>query len=163
MQKIKIILADDHNIVREGLRALVQTDPKIEIVAEAEDGIQAVELVKRFSPDVVVLDILMPELNGLEATRQIVAAVPTTRVLILSSYSSDHYVEKLMAAGAAGYLLKYAAGAELLKAIREVDRGNAYFSPEVARRLRDQCHEMLLTGKPVHAAPEAPAGDLIGS
>ena len=147
MQTIKIILADDHNIVREGLRALLQTDRGIEIVAEAEDGIQAVQLVKTFMPDLVLMDILMPHLNGLDATRQIIATVPTTRVLILSSYCSDDYVQQLMEAGAAGYLLKQTLGAELLKAIHEVDRGNAYFSPEVARRLRDQCRQRLASAK----------------
>jgi len=155
MQTIKIILADDHNIVREGLRALLQTDRGIEIVAEAEDGIQAVKLVKTFMPDVVLLDILMPHLNGLEATRQIVAAVPSTRVLILSSYTSDDYVQQLMEAGAAGYLLKHTLGSELLRAIHEVDRGNACFSPDVARRLRDQCRESLVSGQPIkRCAPQ---------
>ncbi len=147
MQTIKIILADDHNIVREGLRALLQTDRGIEIVGEAEDGIQAVQLVKTFMPDVALMDILMPHLNGLEATRQIIATVPTTRVLILSSYCSDDYVQQLMEAGATGYLLKQTLGTELLKAIHEVDRGNAYFSPEVARRLRDQYRQRLATAK----------------
>ena len=149
MQRIKVILADDHNVVREGLRALIMSDSGIEIVGEAEDGIQAVQLAKRLAPDVAVMDILMPRLNGLEATKQIVAAVPTTRVLILSSYSSDNYIQDLTEAGAAGYLLKYAASGELLRAIREVDRGNAYFSPSIARYLRDQCRESLATGQAV--------------
>lgn len=158
MQRIKIILADDHNIVREGLRAIVQTDPEIEIVGEAENGHQAVQLVKRVLPSVAVLDIVMPQMDGLEAARQIVAAVPTTRVLILSSYSSRAYIDKLMEAGVAGYLLKSAAGDEFLHAIREVDQGNAYFSPEIARCLRDQWRESLLTGKPIRS--EAPATEL---
>jgi DNA-binding NarL/FixJ family response regulator len=157
MQRIKIILADDHRILREGLRALVQADREIEIVGEAEDGIRAVQLVKLFRPDVAVIDILMPELDGLEATRQIVEAVPSTRVLILSSYSSDDYVQRLVEAGAAGYLLKSTAGNELLRGIHELDRGNAYFSPEIARRLRDQCRQSLVTGQPVrHCASRAP-------
>lgn len=156
MQRIKIILADDHNVVREGLRAVLQTDPGIEIVGEAEDGVQAVQLAKRLQPDVVLLDILMPHLDGLEATRQIVAAVPTTRVLILSSFTSDDYVQQLLEGGAAGYLMKHTLGSELLKAIHEVDRGNACFSPEIARRLRDQCHESLVTGKPIKRSAPRP-------
>ncbi len=158
MQRIKIILADDHKILREGLRAIVQMDPEIEIVGEAEDGQQAVQLVKRVLPSVAVLDIVMPRMDGLEAARQIIATVPTTRVLILSSYSSRAYIDKLMEAGVAGYLLKHTAGDEFLHAIHEVDQGNAYFSPEIARCLRDQWRESLLTGKPIRT--ESPATGL---
>ncbi|MGN6554356.1 MAG: response regulator [Verrucomicrobiota bacterium] len=149
MVRIKIILADDHNLIREGLRSLVQADNGVEIIGEAEDGIRAVQLAKLLKPDVAVLDILMPQLDGLEATRQIVRDAPSTRVLILSSYSSDDYVKRILEAGASGYLLKNTAGNDFLKAIREVDRGNAFFSPEVARRLRDQCRESLISGQPV--------------
>src|SRR5215475_8470355 len=106
MQKIKVLLADDHTVVRQGLRALIIAEEDMDIVGEAENGRQAVQLVKKLLPDVAVIDIAMPVLNGLEATRQILQSVPTTRVLILSSYSDDEYVLQLTEAGASGYLVK---------------------------------------------------------
>ena len=139
MEKIQVLLADDHTVVRQGLRALLTAEGDIEVVAEAENGREAVQLVKKHLPDVAVIDIAMPVLNGLEATRQITRTVPSTKVLILSSYSDDEYVAQSTAAGAVGYLVKQTAGDELLKAIREAQQGNAYFSPSIARRLRDQC------------------------
>jgi DNA-binding NarL/FixJ family response regulator len=149
MQKIRVILAEDHTVVRQGLRALLAAEGDIEIVGEAENGRQAIQLVKKFLPDVAVIDIAMPVLNGLEATRQITRTVPSTKVLILSSYSDDEYVHQLTQAGAAGYLVKQTAANELLKAIREAHRGNAYFSPSVAKRLRDHCREAFVSGQPV--------------
>ena len=148
MEKIRVILADDHTVVRQGLRALLAAEDDIDIVGEAENGRQAIQLVKKLLPDVVVMDIAMPVLNGLEATRQISRAVPSAKVLILSSYSDDEYVQQLTEAGAAGYLVKQTAGNELLKAIREAQRGNAYFSPAIAKRLRDQCRDAFVSGQP---------------
>jgi len=148
MQKIRVLLADDHTVVRQGLRALLAAEEDIEIVGEAENGRQAIQLVKKLLPDVAVIDIAMPVLNGLEATRQITRSVPATKVLILSSYSDDEYVQQLTEAGAAGYLVKQTAANELIKAIREAQRGNAYFSPAIAKRLRDQCREAFVTGQP---------------
>ena len=148
MQKIKVILADDHTVVRQGLRVLLQAEEDIEIMGEAENGRQAVQMVKKFLPDVVVMDIAMPVLNGLEATRQITRAVPATKVLILSSYSDDEYVQQLTEAGAAGYLVKQTAANDLLKAIREAYRGNAYFSPSIAKRLRDRCRDAFTGRQP---------------
>jgi len=147
MQKITVLLADDRIVVRQGLRALLIAEEDIEIVGEADNGRQAVQLVKKFLPDVVVMDIAMPVLNGLEATRQITRAVPSTKVLVLSSYSDDEYVQQLTEAGAAGYLVKQTAANDLLKAIREAYRGNAYFSPAIAKRLRDHCREALAGGQ----------------
>jgi DNA-binding NarL/FixJ family response regulator len=148
MQKITVLLADDHTVVRQGLRALLIGEGDIDIVGEAGDGRAAVQMVKKLLPDVVVMDIAMPQLNGLEATRQITHSVPSTKVLVLSSYSDDEYVQQLTEAGAAGYLIKQTAANELLKAIREAHRGNAYFSPSIAKRLRDQCRQAFSTGQP---------------
>jgi DNA-binding NarL/FixJ family response regulator len=149
MQKIKVLLADDHVVVRQGLRALLAAEQDIEIVGEADNGRQAVQLVKKTLPDVAIIDIAMPVLNGLEATRQIIRTVPSTKVLILSSYSDDEYVSQLTEAGAAGYLVKQTAANDLLKAIREASKGNAFFSPSIAKRLRDQCREAFVSGQPV--------------
>src|SRR5436190_2228573 len=149
MQKIRVVLADDHTVVRQGLRALLMSEEDIDIVGEAENGRQAIQLVKKLLPDVAVIDIAMPVLNGLEATRQITHSVPSTKVLILSSYSDDEYVQQLTEAGAAGYLVKQTAANDLLKAIREAYRGNAYFSPAIAKRLRDHCREALAGGQPL--------------
>src|SRR3989440_7361046 len=140
-RQISVLLADDHVVVRQGLRALLIAEQDIDILGEADNGRQAVNLAKSLLPDVVVMDIAMPVLNGLEATRQITRAVPTTKVLILSSYSDDEYVQQLTEAGAAGYLVKQTAANDLLKAIREAYRGNAYFSPAIAKRLRDHCRQ----------------------
>ena len=116
---------------------------------EAENGRQALQLVKKLLPDVVVMDIAMPVLNGVEATRQITRYVPSVKVLVLSTYSNDEYVEQLTEAGAAGYLVKQTAANDLLKAIREAFKGNAFFSPAIAKRLRDQCRQTYVTGQPV--------------
>jgi two-component system, NarL family, nitrate/nitrite response regulator NarL len=134
MKPITVLLAEDHMIVREGLRALLKLEDDIEVVAEAENGRQTVELARKLRPVVVVMDIAMPLLNGLEATRQILQAQPATRVLILSAHSDDAYVEKVMALGAAGYLVKQTAAHVLPEAIREVHKGNTFFSPAISKR-----------------------------
>jgi DNA-binding NarL/FixJ family response regulator len=132
---ITVLLAEDHSIVREGLRTLLQAEPDLEVVGEAANGRQAVELVTKFHPDVVVMDIAMPLLNGIGATQQILKGVPATRVLILSAHSDDAYVEQVIALGASGYLIKQTAANVLPKAIREVNRGNTFFSPSISKRL----------------------------
>ncbi len=154
MQKITVLLADDHTVVRQGLRALLVVESDIEIVGEAETGRQAVQLAKQFTPDVVVMDVAMPLLNGLEATRQILKQVPHTKVLVLSSYSDDEYVQQLTEAGAAGYLVKQTAANDLLKAIREAHKGNTFFSPSVAKRLRDHSRQAFTNGQPVKKKAE---------
>ncbi len=146
MQKINVILADDHTIVRQGFRALLEAEPDMAVVGEAENGRQAVQLAKKLTPDVVVMDIAMPLLNGLEATRQVMKEVPSAKVLILSSYSDDEYVQQLTQAGAAGYLLKQTAVTDLLKAIREARKGNAFFSPAICKRLMEHYRQTLLHG-----------------
>ena len=149
MSRITVLLADDHTVMRQGLRALLQTERDIEIVGEAESGRQAVRLAKTLKPDVVVMDIAMSQLTGVEATRQIVKEVPSSRVLILSTYSDDEYVHQLTEAGAAGYVLKQAAFADVVTAIREAKKGNAFFSPAISRRLVDHYRETLVRGVPV--------------
>jgi len=149
MEKLKVLLVDDHTVVRQGLRVLLEAEPDISIVGEAETGRQAVQLARKHLPDVVVMDIAMPGLNGLEATRQIIKEVPGTKVLVLSSYSDDEYVHQLTEAGAAGYLLKQTAASDLIKAVREARRGNAYFSPAISKRLLDHYREAFMKGMPV--------------
>jgi DNA-binding NarL/FixJ family response regulator len=135
MKRITVLLAEDHEIVRQGLRKLMEAEPDIEVVGEAATGRQAVALTKKLHPDVVVMDIAMPLLNGLEATRQIRQACPDAKVLILSAHSDDAYVEQVMALGATGYLLKQTSAHFLSEAIREVRQGRTFFSPSIAKRL----------------------------
>jgi len=135
VKRITLLLVDDHTVVRQGLRALLATQPDIEVVGEAGDGRQALKLVQELTPDVVVMDLAMPFVNGLEATRQILKSSPATRILVLSSYGDEECVAQLLKAGAAGYLLKQTAANELLQAIRELRRGNSFFSPAIARHL----------------------------
>jgi DNA-binding NarL/FixJ family response regulator len=147
MKKISVMLADDHTVIRQGLRALLSAEEDLEVVGEAEDGRQAVTLARKCPPDVVVMDVAMPRLNGLEATRQILKNNPSTKVLVLTSYGDDECVAQMMKAGATGYLIKQTAANDLLKAIREVYRGNSYFSQTVAKRLRDQCRAAFNSGQ----------------
>jgi len=148
MEKIKILLVDDHTVVRQGLRVLLEAEPDIAVIGEADTGRQAVALAQKLSPDVIVMDIAMPNLNGLEATRQVLKEKPSARVLVLSSYSDDEYVHQLTEAGAAGYLLKQTAATDLIKAIREVRKGNAFFSPSISKRMLDHYREAFLKGVP---------------
>jgi DNA-binding NarL/FixJ family response regulator len=149
MKKIHVLLADDHTIVRQGLRSLLSAELDMEVVAEAEDGRQAVRLANEIKPDVVVMDIAMPQLNGLEATRQITKEKNPAKVLILSSYSDDEYIQQLTEAGATGYLIKKTAANDLINAIREVHKGNAFYSPSISKRLFDYYRQSTLEGKPV--------------
>ena len=137
MQRIRVLLAEDHTVVRQGLRALLAAEGDMDIVGEAANGRQAVQMVKALIPDVAVMDIAMPILNGVEATRQIIRNHSPTKVLILSTYSDDEYIRQLVEAGAVGYLVKQTAADDLLRAIREARRGNTFFSPSIARRLRE--------------------------
>ena len=134
-KQITVLLAEDHAIVRQGLCALLNSDGAFQIVGEAKTGREAVEMTQSLRPDVVVMDIAMPVLNGLEATRQILTADPAARVIILSAHSDDAYVERMSSAGVAGFLEKQTSAEVLTEAIREVAKGNSYFSPSIARRL----------------------------
>lgn len=155
MPKTTVLLADDHTIVRQGLRALLAAESDIEVVGEAETGRQAVQMAKKLRPNVAVLDIAMPELNGLEATRQITNDVPSTKVVILSSYNDDEYVEQLTAAGAIGYLLKQTAATDLIAAIRAAQQGNPFFSPAISRRKLDQHRRAFASGQSIRKASDA--------
>lgn len=158
MEKIRVLLADDHTIVRQGLRVLLEAEPDIEVVAEANTGREAVQMAKKLLPEVVVMDIAMPNLNGLEATRQIAREVPSAKLLVLSSYNDDEYVLQVTEAGAMGYLLKQTAATDLIKAVREARKGNAFFSPGISRRLVERYREAFLSGAPVKKQ-----GDLLTS
>jgi len=135
VKPITVLLAEDHEIVREGLRALLEHEDDIEVIGEAQNGRQAVKLTRKLRPNVVVMDIAMPLLNGLEATRQILQVIPDTKVLILSAHSDDAYIEQIIALGAAGYLIKQTSHGVLSGAIREVHKGNTFFSPSISKRL----------------------------
>jgi len=154
MKRIAVLLVDDHTVVRQGLRALLEGERDINVVGEAENGRRAVVLAKKTLPDVVVMDVAMPVLNGIEATRQILRNLPATKVLALTSYGDDDYVAQLMQAGGHGYLIKQTAADDLLKAIREVQRGNSFFSRTVAKRLGQQRREALANGRPATRSGE---------
>ncbi len=136
--QIRVLVADDHDIVRQGLKALLQAEGDMTVVAEAETGREAVELAARLRPQVVLMDLAMPQLNGWEAARQILRLAPATKVIVLSTYHDDHHVEQAIAAGAVAYLIKESAGSDLVKAIREAIDGNSFFSPLIAKRLGER-------------------------
>lgn len=136
VKRIKVLLAEDHRIVREGLRKLLEIEPDIVVIGEAKNGRQAILQTEQLHPDVVVMDIAMSELNGLEAMRQIRVVAPETKVLVLSAHSDAAYVEQSLAFGAAGYLLKQTSASNLSKAIREIAKGKTFFSPAITKRLQ---------------------------
>jgi two-component system, NarL family, response regulator NreC len=131
-QKIRILLADDHAVVRQGFKLILGAQPDMEIVGEAGNGREAVELAEKLRPDVAVVDVAMPELNGIEATRRMAEVTPRTRVLALSMHKDSVYVREILRAGARGYLLKDQIDSDLLAAVRAVARGEGYLSPSVS-------------------------------
>ena len=135
MSKISLILADDHAVVRSGLRMLLEAQPEIEIIAEAESGREAVSLARSLRPDIILMDIQMPDLNGIEATKQIKKLAPETAVLALTMHEDEQYFFEMLHAGASGYVPKRAAPDELLTAIRTVARGEVFLYPSLATRL----------------------------
>ena len=137
MNAITIVLADDHEVVRLGLRALLEKEPDFRIVGEAADGLEALNLVKQLNPNVLVLDLMMPGINGIEVTWQVKKHSPLTHVIILSMYSNEAYVVETLRKGAEGYVLKDSTGSDLIKAVREVTAGRRYLSPPFSERAID--------------------------
>jgi len=135
MEKIKVLLAEDHIVVREGIRELIQGENDMEVVGEAGDGTEAIELVSQVEPDVVLMDIAMPKLNGIEATRRIKESHPSVSILILTAYDSEEFIFALVEAGAAGYLLKNVQGREVLNSIRAVYDGESVLHPAIADKI----------------------------
>ena len=134
MKQITVLLAEDHTIVREGFRKMLELENDFEVVGEAQDGRQVVALVRKFHPEVVLMDIAMPLLNGLEALRQVLKAVPTTKVIMLSAHSDHAYVKNAVESGALGFLLKQTSAHDVCRAIREVHNGKTFFSPAISQR-----------------------------
>jgi len=143
MKRITVLLAEDHVVVREGFRKLLEMEDDLEVVGEAKDGRRAVALVKKLRPTVVVMDVAMPLLNGLEAVRQILEAVPSTRILILSSHTDEAYIKDATESGAVGFLLKQASAHDLSVGIREVNKGNVFFGPFIAKRFPEGERKLL--------------------
>ena len=168
MDKIRILLAEDHAVVRESIARFLEKEPDFEVVAEAADGEETVRLASELKPDVIVLDVAMPKLNGIEATKQIKATQPSVSILILTAYDYDQYIFALLEAGAAGYLLKDVSGRELINAIRAVHKGDSVLHPTIARKVMQRfrgttkVHEPhgleLLTGREMEVLKLAAQG-----
>ena len=156
---IRILIADDHGVVREGLRAVLGSEPDMEVVGEAATGKEVVERAAELGPDVILMDIQMPELNGIEATRRILEANPEVGVVVLTMFEDDDSVFSAMRAGARGYVLKGAPPSEILKVVRAVAEGEAHFGPEIARRLMDFFSAPKPTS-PADAFPELTAREV---
>lgn len=143
MKKLRILLADDHIVMRTGLRALLERQPNLEVVGESENGRNTIDLASSLKPDVVIMDIGMPVLNGIEATKTVVTEHPATAVIILSMHADESYVMRALKAGARGYLLKDSAPADLLSAIQAVSQNKSFFSPKVSRILAEDYVRVL--------------------
>ena len=151
---IRVLLADDHALFREGVRSLLQTQPDIEVVGEVDDGRSAVREALALRPDVVLMDITMPQLDGIEATRQIAQRAPAVRVLVLTMHDNEDVFLRALGAGAAGYVLKRSGGHELMSAIRSTHEGNTYLSPYLAKALMSDYLEHIDRGAPEPSPPK---------
>ncbi len=138
MKKIRVLLAEDHTIVRQGLSALLRSESDMEVVGEASDGLEAVEMAKKLIPEVVLMDIAMRNLNGLEATRKIKKLFPHMKVLVLTMYENEEWIFQVLKAGASGYLIKDSAMTDLSSAIRAIHQGDSYLSPSISRKVIDE-------------------------
>jgi DNA-binding NarL/FixJ family response regulator len=138
VKKIRVLIAEDHTIVRQGLSALLRTESDLEVVGEASDGLEATELAKKLVPDVVLMDVAMRNLNGLEATRQIKKSFPQMKVLVLTVYDNEEMIFQILKAGASGYLVKDSAMTELVSAIRAIQQGDSYLSPSISRKVIEE-------------------------
>lgn len=147
---IRVLLADDHAIVREGLRMVLAAHPQIDVVGEAADGRQAADMVDELEPDVVVMDIAMPNLNGLEATRQIKRRHPQVNVVILTMHENQQYLVQIVSAGATGCVLKRSAGTELFTAIEAASKGESYFSPTIATMVLNEYRRLVVEPEGTH-------------
>lgn len=147
MTKIRVLICDDHTILREGIALLLNSQYDMEVIGEASDGRDAIEKARTLKPDVILMDIAMPSLNGLEATKQIHRNDPNAHVLVLTMYESDEYVAQMLEAGAMGYVLKKVAGSELVYAIRAVHQGEAFLYPSITKRLVEDYLRRVETGQ----------------
>jgi two-component system, NarL family, response regulator LiaR len=157
LAKIKVLIADDHAVVREGTRRILEQEPDMEVVGEAGDGEEAVNLATDLKPDVAIIDIAMPKMDGIEATKRIKAAWPSINVLILSAYDDDQFIFSLLEAGAAGYLLKSIRSRELIDAIRAVYSGESVLHPSIARKVLNRF--VSTSGKPEGQEPSGVLSD----
>jgi len=151
LKKIKILIADDHAVVRVGTRRILEQEPDLEVVAEAGDGEEAVRQATSLKPDVAIIDVAMPKLDGIQATKQIKSVCPAIAVLILSAYDDDQFVFSLLEAGAAGYLLKSVRGSELVDAVRAVQAGESVLHPSIARKVLNRFAR--ISGEPKEKEP----------
>ena len=151
MNKIRVLLADDQDIIRTGLTIILNHQADLEVVGQAADGVEAVEFAKQMQPDVILMDIKMPRLNGIQATRQIMAALPKTQIIILTTYDTDDWVFDGIRAGAVGYLLKDASGDNLAEAVRGAMRGESQIDPTVARKVLREFQHVTAAHRPAEA------------
>ena len=146
MKRISVLLAEDHTVVREGMRKMIEMEADLEVVGEAKNGQEAVDMVQELHPAIVLMDVSLPLLNGFQATGQILEAVPATKVIMLSAYNDEAYIEEAINSGAMGYLIKQTSTGSVCRAIREVQKGHAFFSPSIPSHLWKQNGKKKMDG-----------------